>query len=213
MGSHGNVSSTPWPALDPASDSTARESTLAGDAAPTGGAARTRSVSLQQTPQGPTSSKATSRRRFFSFSRGLARLRRATNTDAENAEAPTDPQLPPANSEGESQDTHVQPNTGMSANDSTSIVSTNDNRHLQIERARAKLSLGQVATMKTAIRIISEYKMLKYEDVQEMWVAVELEGAMHNRRRRAEDDTIDLALVIDNRYETTAQHELNSTAI
>jgi hypothetical protein len=52
-------------------------------------------------------------------------------------------------------------------------------------------------TMKAVIRILPEVKVLKMEDHQDFWVAVEIEGLLHNRRALP-DPNLDIVILIDN---------------
>jgi hypothetical protein len=52
-------------------------------------------------------------------------------------------------------------------------------------------------TMKAVIRILPEVKVLKMEDHQDFWVAVEIEGLLHNRRI-LHDANLDIVILIDN---------------
>lgn len=52
-------------------------------------------------------------------------------------------------------------------------------------------------TLRAAVRIFSEAAQLSESEQQEFWVAVEVEGALHNRVPLL-DGTIDVILVIDN---------------
>ncbi|KAF2628712.1 hypothetical protein BU25DRAFT_466485 [Macroventuria anomochaeta] len=54
-------------------------------------------------------------------------------------------------------------------------------------------------TLRAAVRVFSEVTQLSYEEQQEFWIAVEIEGALHNRISLP-DSTIDVIFVVDNAY-------------
>jgi hypothetical protein len=54
------------------------------------------------------------------------------------------------------------------------------------------------STLKAAVRILPETKLLQTAEHQEFWVGVELVGVMHNRHEFA-NPSIDFVFVIDNR--------------
>lgn len=51
--------------------------------------------------------------------------------------------------------------------------------------------------LKAAVKVLPEVTLLTSEDSQDFWVAVEIEGVLHNRRA-LEDTSIDLVFVVDN---------------
>ncbi|KAF2706945.1 hypothetical protein K504DRAFT_470937 [Pleomassaria siparia CBS 279.74] len=58
---------------------------------------------------------------------------------------------------------------------------------------------GLPTTLKASIRIVSEVKLLSTQHSEEFWVAVEIEGMLHNRRP-LQDTSLDFVFVIDNGY-------------
>jgi len=52
-------------------------------------------------------------------------------------------------------------------------------------------------TLRAAVRILSGIGQLSEEEQQEFWVAVEIEGALHNRGLLPES-TVDVIFVVDN---------------
>ena len=52
-------------------------------------------------------------------------------------------------------------------------------------------------TLKADVRVFSEVVQLSEQEHQEFWMAVEVEGALHNRTLLP-DSTIDVILVVDN---------------
>ena len=52
-------------------------------------------------------------------------------------------------------------------------------------------------TLKADVRVFSEVVQLSEQEHQEFWIAVEVEGALHNRTLLP-DSTIDVILVVDN---------------
>lgn len=52
-------------------------------------------------------------------------------------------------------------------------------------------------TLRAAVRVFSEAAELSDLEHQEFWIAVEVEGALHNRAPLA-DDTIDVIFIVDN---------------
>lgn len=52
-------------------------------------------------------------------------------------------------------------------------------------------------TLRAAVRVFSEVTMLSQEEEQEFWIAVEVEGALHNRELLS-NSTIDVIFVVDN---------------
>lgn len=59
-------------------------------------------------------------------------------------------------------------------------------------------SVDLPTTLKTVVRVLPEIKILNPEgDHQEFWVAVEVEGVLHNRRA-LHDPSLDVVILIDN---------------
>lgn len=58
-------------------------------------------------------------------------------------------------------------------------------------------SLVLPTTLRAAVKLFPEVKLLT-EDVQEITVAVDIEGVLHNRRPLA-DSAIDVVFLVDNR--------------
>ncbi|KAF2786460.1 hypothetical protein K505DRAFT_318426 [Melanomma pulvis-pyrius CBS 109.77] len=56
-------------------------------------------------------------------------------------------------------------------------------------------------TLSAAIRIVPEFEILTSKDYQDLWVAVEVEGVLHNRCYLP-DPTLDIVIVIDNGKES-----------
>ena len=52
-------------------------------------------------------------------------------------------------------------------------------------------------TLRAAVRVFSEVNQLSREEEQEFWIAVEVEGALHNRVLLP-DSTIDVIFIVDN---------------
>ena len=52
-------------------------------------------------------------------------------------------------------------------------------------------------TLKAVVRVLPETKVLKSEDQQDFWIAVEVEGVLHNRRA-LHDPSLDIVILIDN---------------
>jgi hypothetical protein len=52
-------------------------------------------------------------------------------------------------------------------------------------------------TLRAAVKVFSEVTQLSQEKEQEFWIAVEVEGALHNRIL-LRDSTIDVIFVVDN---------------
>lgn len=52
-------------------------------------------------------------------------------------------------------------------------------------------------TLRAAVRVFSEIVQLSQQEHEEFWVAVEIEGILHNRMLLP-DTTIDVILVVDN---------------
>lgn len=52
-------------------------------------------------------------------------------------------------------------------------------------------------TLRASVRVFSEVNQLSQEEQQEFWIAVEVEGALHNRVSLP-DSTIDVIFVVDN---------------
>lgn len=53
------------------------------------------------------------------------------------------------------------------------------------------------STLRTAVKVFSEISQLSQEEHQEFWVAVDVEGTLHNRVLLP-DSTIDVIFVVDN---------------
>ena len=52
-------------------------------------------------------------------------------------------------------------------------------------------------TLKAVVRVLPETKVLKSEGHHDFWVAVEVEGVLHNRRT-LHDPSLDIVILIDN---------------
>lgn len=52
-------------------------------------------------------------------------------------------------------------------------------------------------TLRAAVRVFSEVVQFSEQEHQEFWIAVEVEGALHNRTLLP-DSTIDVVLIVDN---------------
>jgi hypothetical protein len=52
-------------------------------------------------------------------------------------------------------------------------------------------------TLKAVVRVLPETKVLKSENHQDFWIAVEVEGVLHNRRA-LHDPSLDIVILIDN---------------
>jgi hypothetical protein len=52
-------------------------------------------------------------------------------------------------------------------------------------------------TLRAAVRVFSEVAQFSEEEHEEFWIAVEVEGALHNRTLLP-DSTIDVILIVDN---------------
>lgn len=52
-------------------------------------------------------------------------------------------------------------------------------------------------TLRAAVRVFSEVVQFSEQEHQEFWIAVEVEGALHNRTLFP-DSTIDVVLIVDN---------------
>lgn len=52
-------------------------------------------------------------------------------------------------------------------------------------------------TLRTAVKVFPEIVRLSEQEHEEFWVAVELEGALHNRIALP-DNTIDVIIIVDN---------------
>ncbi|PVI04097.1 hypothetical protein DM02DRAFT_586576 [Periconia macrospinosa] len=175
--SSSNNPNAPWPPID-------SECTI------------TQSVATADTTTSPKKGqdKRSSRRRIFS--KGLSLLRRATADETEK------PQLSSTISEHERDEEHADIIGKTLKHASANFISPFDARQLQIETMQQKQHNPElVSVLKAGIRIIPEDKILNNEDVQDMWVAVEVEGMCHNRQRLA-DESIDVAFIVDNRHQT-----------
>ncbi|KAF2690073.1 hypothetical protein K458DRAFT_426908 [Lentithecium fluviatile CBS 122367] len=74
-----------------------------------------------------------------------------------------------------------------------------ENRDEHAESAELTIDEYIPTTMRAAIRIMPETKLLRAQEQQDMWVAVEISGGLHNRHALA-DSAIDIVFVIDNGY-------------
>ena len=60
-------------------------------------------------------------------------------------------------------------------------------------------------TLKAAVRILPETKLLHTTENQDIWVGIEIAGVLHNRNVRV-DASIDVVFVIDNRCVSHSFH-------
>ncbi|KAF1930098.1 uncharacterized protein M421DRAFT_414073 [Didymella exigua CBS 183.55] len=79
------------------------------------------------------------------------------------------------------------------------LPSPMEHRHEEPEAENIATCGKNPTTLRAAVRVFSEVAQLAGEGQQEFWVAVETEGALHNRGLLPES-TIDVIFVVDNAY-------------
>lgn len=72
-----------------------------------------------------------------------------------------------------------------------------EHRHDEQETQDSAICGKAPPTLRAAVRVFSEVVQLSEEEQQEFWIAVEIEGALHNRVSLL-DSTIDVVFVVDN---------------
>lgn len=71
-----------------------------------------------------------------------------------------------------------------------------EHRHEEPEAGNIATCEENPTTLRAAVRIFPEVTQLS-EEHQEFWVAVEIEGALHNRRL-LQECTVDVIFIVDN---------------
>ncbi|KAJ4984613.1 hypothetical protein SVAN01_09869 [Stagonosporopsis vannaccii] len=152
---------------------------------------------------------------------GLSRLRRTTTgeTSSSNGDAPSfvSPTSLEAReddvSEGSSQepseaavDAYIRKNArnearlgSIASRIARRLPSPMERRHEDQENQVSSVCVESPTTLRASVRIFSEAVQLSTLEQQEFWIAIEVEGAPHNRVPLL-DGTIDIILVIDNAY-------------
>lgn len=77
------------------------------------------------------------------------------------------------------------------------LPSPMEHRHEDQESQMLNPCVEAPTTLRAAVRVFSEEAQLSGSEQQEFWIAVEVEGALHNRIPLL-DGTIDVVVVVDN---------------
>lgn len=72
-----------------------------------------------------------------------------------------------------------------------------EHRHEEPEAQNIATCGKAPTTLRAAVRVFSEVAQLSREEQQEFWIAVEIEGALHNRGLLP-NSTVDVVFVVDN---------------
>ncbi|KAL5423095.1 hypothetical protein PMIN04_004161 [Paraphaeosphaeria minitans] len=137
------------------------------------------------------------------FPGGLTRLLRSSS-DAKTAELPTcaedcisdgDDNAERMSTEASNSDISI---SSMIKQVARGLPSPLGNRH-DMDVIETHEAPRMPSTLKTAINVLSEVKVLGSEQSQEFWASVEIESVLHNRRGLV-DPNIDVVFVVDNGY-------------
>ena len=79
----------------------------------------------------------------------------------------------------------------------TQLPSSVEHRHDDSEIQKSVIYGKAPTTLRADVKVLSEKVQLSEQEQQEFWIAVEVEGAIHNRVSLP-DSTIDVILVVDN---------------
>ncbi|KAI8935534.1 hypothetical protein NX059_008104 [Plenodomus lindquistii] len=224
----GAVASLPWPSLDPA---TSYESTSASHPSSytTGSEHPTAQQSLKDVVQDTTNRIDLTKRRpsrLRLFTNGFPRLRRTgtggtSGTTSEASEAlPSSPddtilphaQLPEAVEEKEPSDEAVETYIRNNARNGAKLGSIIDRlakrlphlteyEHESPDTQPVNSSRELPTTLQATVRVFPEKRVLT-ADIEEIDVAIDVEGVLHNRKT-LRDTAVDAILVIDNGYYVT----------
>ncbi|KAF2749653.1 hypothetical protein M011DRAFT_475007 [Sporormia fimetaria CBS 119925] len=167
----------------------------------------------------PSKSQAL-RKRLFSLSSGMERLR-LKNSDVNRKEqsSPASPTGYIANISAPVPTPKLSPTKGRASDaasgfphvkeDGKRPTLTSEMYHRPSEFHQDLPSISDAAfagactsLLTAAVRIIPEVKLLGADEEQTMWIAVEVEGVLHNRRALS-DKTIDVIMLVDNAYYVT----------